>query len=122
MAKEVGDQDDVKIQVRTNQRNAPVDEGGGAVLVHTDVRAVLTMNDGGPISHIQAPAADSGGDGPINTEGGGHVGVQDQVDDGVLRRSLSEWPTLSNLAIRTLVLRDTGTTMRSLYYRTPSTT
>jgi hypothetical protein len=93
VAKEVGDQDDDKIQVRATEGNAPVDESGGAVLVHTDVRAVLTVNDGsgavpvpvdseGGTVHIQARDADSGtGDVHVHAhidEGGGTVQVTER--------------------------------------------
>ena len=73
VAKEVGDQCDVKVQVRVNEGDAPVDEGGGAVLVPVDSK-------GGTV-HIQVPDADNGGNGPVHTEGGGHVSVQAPVDD-----------------------------------------
>jgi hypothetical protein len=59
VAKEVGDQGDVKVQVQVNEGNAPVDEGGGAVLVLTDVRAALPASGGG--AEVLVPVDSKGG-------------------------------------------------------------
>ena len=75
------------VQHDESDEAVPVQEGGGVGTADDPADQGHGVRDGdahdeGQDRPKKPPDADNGGDGPVHTEGGGHVSVQAPVDDG----------------------------------------